>query len=138
MEMTMNKEKIIEAVKSIPIVAEKNSWSIAFDKDEGTLFYAPKDIPKHSELHQVTDEYAIYLDKDLNPSGVVVEYFKGNFLKHHILFKKVAPKIFGDESGKKIVTIKSEQLKKDTNAGIFKALLESTLIKEAGTNLIPA
>ena len=137
MEKTMTKEKIIEAVKNIPIVAEKNSWSVSFDRDEGALFYAPTKIPNNSELHQVTDEYAIYLDKDSNPSGVVVEYFKGNFLKHHKLFNRVAPRMFGNDKSKKDVgTIKPKQ--KDEDTVIFKALLENTLIKEASTNLIPA
>ena len=114
MEKTMNREKIIEAVKNIPIVAEKNSWAIALDKDEGTLFYAPKNIPTNSELHQVTDEYAIYLDENLNPNGIVVEYFRANFLKHHELFKDVTQKVFGDgKSDNNVVTIKSEQLEKN-------------------------
>ena len=117
MEKTMNKEKIIEAVKNIPIVAEKNGWSIAFDQDEGTLFYAPKNIPSNSELHQVTDEYAIYLDDNSNPNGVVVEYFRANFLKHHKLFKDVATKVFGDDkSDKNVITIDSEQSGENTNA----------------------
>jgi len=92
----IKKEQIIEAVKSIPTIAEREKWVLTLDQEEGALFYSPKIIPDDAELHQVTDEYALYLDKDLNPKGVMVEC---HFLK---------------------------------------ALLETTLIKEADSSLILA
>jgi len=58
------------------------------------LFYSPKVISDDAELHQVTDEYALYLDKDLNPKGVMVEYYNVNFVEHHDLFKKLSSEIF--------------------------------------------
>src|ERR1700733_3284881 len=98
MEQIINKEQIIDAVKNIPIVAEREKWSITFDKDEGSLYYAPEVIPTGSQLHQVTDEYAIYFDANQNPQGVVVDCYRANFLKHHKSFNEVSSKIF-DENG---------------------------------------
>src|SRR3989344_3808358 len=57
-----NKEKIINVVKNIPAIASKEGWVLTLDKDEGALFYAPKIMPNKTELFQITDEYAIYLD----------------------------------------------------------------------------
>lgn len=132
----MNKKRLIEAVKNIPIVAEREGWAITLDTDEGALFYAPKVIPSGSELHQVTDEYALYIDKNSDPAGVVVEYFQGNFLKHHETFEDVASKVF-DEQGK-VVSIPADKLKTNKNMEIFRALLETTLIKEADAHFVPA
>lgn len=131
----MNKEQLIEAVKNIPIIAERDAWNITIDKDEGALFYAPKVIPNDSALHQVTDEYALYVDKNSHPAGVVVEYFRGNFLKHHKTFEDV---VSAFDKQEKVMTTPADKMKANKNTEIFKALLESTLIKEASTNFVPA
>ena len=132
----MNKEQLIEAVKDIPVIAKRDAWAITLDKDEGALFYAPKVIPSDSALHQVTDEYALYIDKNSHPAGVVVEYFRGNFLKHHEVFEDVASKMFDQKE--KTVTIPADNHNANKNVEIFKALLETTLIKEADENFVPA
>ncbi len=140
MEQIINKEQLIEAVKNIPILAEKGKWAITFDKDEGALYYAPEIIPAGSQLHQITDEYAVYLDSDQNPQGVVVEYYRANFLKHHKSFTEVSSEVF-DENGREddeVITLDSKELKENKSAGILRALLESTLIKEAGMHFVPA
>lgn len=131
----MNREQLLEAVKNIPIASEHEEWSITLDKEEGSLFYAPKDIPDGTHLHQITDEFALYIDKDLNPKGVVVEYYQANFLQHHNkVFKKISSDVFKESDSDEVVTINSRQMRENENAGIFKALLETTLIKDAGMN----
>lgn len=131
----IKKEKIIEAVKNIPTTAEKEKWVLTLDREEGSLFYSPKSIPDGAELHQVTDEYALYMDKNFNPKGVMVEYYNVNFVKHHDSFKKLSSQIF--KGKEKIQTINPAGKEKE-NATLLKALLESTLIKEADIGLIPA
>jgi hypothetical protein len=136
MEQTMiKKEQIIDAVKSIPTIAEKEKWVLTLDKEEGTLFYSPEMIPDNAELHQVTDEYALYLDKNHSPKGVMVEYYNVNFVKHHEGFEKLSSEIFKGKDSVK--TIDPNHTKKD-NITFLKALLETTLIKEADSSLIPA
>ncbi|MBI2099729.1 MAG: hypothetical protein HYT48_00090 [Candidatus Vogelbacteria bacterium] len=131
--MIKNKQ-LIEAVKNVPIIAEQEHWVITLDKEEGTLFYSPEKIPK-AELHQITDEYALYLDKNLKPRGVVVEYFKENF-KHHRVFDKLSKELFGGKE--EVVVIDPSSNKRNDKAVTLTALLESLLIKEAGGKLIPA
>ena len=131
----IKKEKIIEAVKSIPTIAEKEKWILTLDQEEGTLFYSPKIISDNAELYQVTDEYALYLDKDLNPKGVMVEYYNVNFVKHHDGFEKLSKEIFKNTDTVK--TVDSDHAKKD-KVTFLKALLETTLIKEADSSFIPA
>ncbi len=135
----MNREQLLEAVKNIPIASEQEEWSLTLDKEEGSLFYAPKVIPDGTQLHQITDEYALYIDKDLNPKGVVVEYYRANFLQHHNkAFKKISSDVFKENANDEVVTIDSRQLRENESAGIFKALLEVTLIKDAGINPVVA
>lgn len=81
----------------------------------------------------------MYLDKENKPTGVVVEYYKENFLRHHASFADVTSSIFGDldkEDEKKIIT--ADPRAERGSANIFAALLESTLIKEAGSHLVAA
>lgn len=136
MEKTMiKKEKIIKAVKNIPTIAEKEKWVITLDKEEGSLFYSPEFIEDNAELYQVTDEYSLYLDKDFNPKGVMIEYYNVNFVKHHHIFEKLSSEIFNDTT--KIKTIDPTRPQKDKVA-FLKALLETTLIKEVESSLLPA
>lgn len=132
----IKKAQLMEAVKNIPIVAQKEQWVLTLDKEEGALFYSPKVIPTGSQLHQITDEYAVYLDKKNNPKGVMIEYYGVNFIKHHKLFEKLSLSVFSGNKKVKVAHSKTAKNKEDTS--VFKALLESTLIKEAGTRFIPA
>ena len=136
----MNKEQVMDAVKNIPIVAEREGWGLTLDKEEGSLFYAPKIIPSGSQLHQITDEYALYFDSNKNPKGVVIDYYRANFLKHHKSFDQVSLDVFGEngKENKEVITFDSNELKENSSAGILQALLESTLIREAGINPVPA
>jgi hypothetical protein len=140
MEQILNRKQLIDAVKNIPIVADREKWSITLDKEEGALYYAPEIIPAGSQLHQITDEYAVYLDANQNPQGVVVEYYRANFLKHHESFNEMSTEVF-DENGREdteVVVLDSKELKENKTANLLRALLESTLIKEAGTNFVAA
>jgi len=135
----IKKEKLLGAVKSIPSIADKEQWVLTMDKEEGTLFYSPEYMPDNVELHQVTDEYAMYVDKDFNPKGVMVEYYNVNFVKHHDFFEKLSSEIFKGSNKVEVVdpsTIKNVEEKKD--AVFLKTLLEITLMKEADTHLLPA
>ena len=131
------KEKIVQAVKNIPTIADQEQWVLTLDKEEGTLFYSPEIIPDNAELHQVTDEYALYTDTNFKPLGVMVECYNANFVKHHDLFEKLSKDIFG--GNEKIKTLSPEKSKERKKDIIFlKSLLERTLIVEADTKLIPA
>ena len=133
MKRTMNNKKLITAIKDIPIIAEKDRWVFTFDKEEGSLFYAPKIIARNSALHQVTDEYAVYLDTNLKPSGIVVEYYKENFLKHNIILSEADKKMFkSSKKGEIVVKPKSK------DEFIFQALFEKNLIKQAISNMVSA
>ena len=128
--MKINKEKIINVVKNIPAIASKEGWVLTLDKDEGALFYAPKIMPNKTELFQITDEYAIYLDSKFNPRGVMIEYYGVNFVKHHPEFETVTEKVFGEEDNKKTETVNPKN-NKNSDVAIFKSLLEKTLIFDA-------
>lgn len=132
MEQILNKEKLINAIKDIPIVAEKDKWVFTFDQDEGSLFYAPRVVLSDSELHQVTDEYAVYLDTNLRPSGVVVEYYKENFLKHNEVLNEVDKKIFKTPKKDEVIVVNP----KSKDEIIFKALFENNLIKQIATRMV--
>lgn len=127
--MTEAKEKIFNLVNNIPLVAEKQKWVLTLDRDECTLFYAPKIIPDKSELFQITDEYAIYIDKDFNPQGLVIDYYGVNFVKHHPEFKKLGDDVFG-KGREKIKTISLKETKEQDKVAVFKSLIEKTLSAE--------
>ncbi len=132
--MTKYEQKLVCAVKSVPSIAEKEQWVITLDNEEGTLFYSPKRIADGAELRQVTDEYALYVDKNFVPKGVVVEYFKNNFMKHHKLINRLSSKIFNGR--KTIEVINPNARKNNLQIASLKALLESAFLKEADINLI--
>lgn len=118
-------------MESLPAVADKENWSVAYDSDEGTLFYSPDIIPDNSELHQVSDEYSIYVDKkSFAPRGLTIEYFRENYLEHHKELKEYADKLFVDN---REMIIKVRGASDTTKA--FTATLERDLILEAARGL---
>ena len=128
--MNITKEKIIDIVKQIPTAAEKEKWVFTLDNDENVLFYAPATTPDKTELFQVTDEYALYLDNKFNPRGVMIEYYGINFIKHHPEFGKITKKIFKKVKKKKIGIVNPRN-RKNSEITIFKSLLEKTLLSDA-------
>lgn len=125
--MAMNQNKTQEIINKIPLISDKEKWVLTFDPDEGVLFYSPKIIPDNVKMFQVTDEFAIYLDKNKKIKGVMLEYYNANFIKHHPEFKELSKKLFGNAKKKaKII----DPARKKTDAIAFKAMLERTIIKE--------
>lgn len=122
-------KNIIDAVKNIPLTAQKEKWVLTLDNDEGSFFYSPRRIPSGAMLYRVTDEYSIYLDDKLGLHGIMVECYNNNFVKHHPEFKIITQKIF-DSNQKKIKIVDPSKGKND-NANLFKTLFERTLITEA-------
>jgi hypothetical protein len=96
-------EKLAEAVRSIPTIADLQQWVFTLDSEEGNLFYSPKRIPDNAELHQITNEYALYTDKNLNPLGVMIESYRANFIKRHDLFQKLSLEVFKGKRKIKVV-----------------------------------
>jgi hypothetical protein len=123
----ITKEIIQEEVKKIPEKAKKEGWVLTFDKDEGVFFYSPNIIPKGSELHQITDEYSMYLDKNLSSHGIMIECYNNNFVKHHPEFGKITDDLFGNKDKDEIKIIDPSKNKEATT---FQALFEKTLIME--------
>lgn len=135
MEKT-HKEKVIEAVKNISSVAKEENWVLTFDRDEGALFYSPKIIPDNAELFQVTDEYAIYLNKKYAPQGVMVESYNQNFIKHHPEFKGITKAVFGNDGKQETKTVNLNN-RSNQQTILFRALFEKTLLAEAFSNPLP-
>ncbi len=129
---------LFEAIKKIPEAAKDGKWVLTLDKDEGTLFYSPKEIPAEAELHQFTDESAIYLDKQSNPLGIMIEYYNLNFVEHHPEFKPLSDKVFGENDVDDKETVVKNPGKEDEDVLLFRSLLESTIIAEAFTKPLPS
>jgi len=130
------KKQIMNAVRDIRDTASKEGWVLTLDRDTNALFYSPEIIPDKTELFQVTDEYAVYLDEELKPKGVVVEYYDNNFIKHHKDFKKISEEVFGKDNQKIKMVDPQSKGKKQTPSVLFQALLEKTLVTEAIENSV--
>lgn len=124
---------ISEAIKKIPETAKKDSWVLTLDRDEGTLFYSPKNISDEAELYQVTDESALYIDKYSNPAGVMIEYYNLNFIEHHPEFKSLTDKVFGKKDKKDESTTVKDPKKEDGDTLVFQSLLEKLIMVDALT-----
>jgi len=121
-------ENIIGVIKNISTIAAKEKWVLTLDREEEALFYTSKNIPNNAELFQITDEYALYMDKEQKPYGLMIEYFGHNFIKHHPEFKKLSEDVFGKDE--KETTVAHPKTDKKDDILVLKALLEKTLIAE--------
>ena len=133
-KMINNNKQLAEAVKAVPMTAEKESWVLTLDKEENTLFFSPKRIPDGAELHQVTDEYALYLSKDMKPQGLMIEYYGQNFVQHHKEFQDLDKKLFSKKEGTVVIDPKARNASND--AKYFKAMLIDNLLSETVTGAL--
>ncbi|MFA5751009.1 MAG: hypothetical protein WC898_01845 [Candidatus Paceibacterota bacterium] len=124
-KMNFNEKRIKEAVRNIPRIAKNESWVFTLDREEGNFFYSPQKISDNTEFYQVTDEYALYLDKEYKPRGIVIEGYNANFIKHHKDIRKVSEKLFQGKENIKIIDPKEAKNKEIIS--VFKALLENVL-----------
>lgn len=123
---TITPADIINAVKIVPKAAKKEKWFFTFDKEEGTLYYSPKRVDRNAELYQVNDEFAVYLNKKTKaPKGVMVEYYRANFLKHHKEFQPLFKAVFDNEDDEREVSPDKNE------AYSLKVFFEKTLVDEA-------
>ncbi len=131
--MITTNTRILAAARSLPIVARDERWVFTLDRDEGALFYGPRSMPRGAHLRQVTDEYALYLNKAYRPCGLMIEYYEENFIKHHERFEKLSRKVFPKQKGPvQVVDPRTAQQDEPT---YFRALLESTVAASGARNV---
>jgi len=110
--------------------AQKDAWLFTFDRDEDAFFYSPQIIPDGAELFNVNGEFSVYLDKQKNLCGVVLEYSRHNFIEHHQEFKETFEKFF-EKDAKDDVKIIDPNRSPNNEMKMFQKLFERTLIAEA-------
>lgn len=121
-------EEIKNAAFEIPKISKKENWIVILDRDEDTLFFAPKRIPREAELFHVNDEFSIYLDSKKQVRGLMVEYYENNFNKHHQTIKELSEEIFTNKK-KVIIKLDSKNKKKVRH---FQDAFIATLLSETG------
>jgi len=124
-----NNNELSKAVRNISAIASRDEWVFTLDNEEGTLFYSPERIADNAELHQITDDYALYMSKDMKPQGVMIEYYGQNFIKHHKEFKELYKKLFFKKEGTVVIDPQARNAGNDVK--YFKALLIDKLLSEA-------
>jgi hypothetical protein len=123
----VSKKTLRDAVTRVREVADKEGWVFTLDRDEGNFYYSPEHVKRDARLYQVTDEYAIYLDKKNKPCGVMVEYFGNNYVEHHPEIKKMSGAIF---KSKDAIVVVDPGTKRNREARNLKIAFESFLVAE--------
>lgn len=123
---------IVRAVKDVPAVATKNKWVFTLDKDTGTFYYSPHQVSRNAQLHQLNDELAVYMDKDTKkPEGMMIEYYKDNFLEHHKEFQPLSEAIFNNND-----EVQEVEPSEGKEAYAMKVFFERTIADEAEGNCL--
>ena len=65
-------KELVEAIKEMPTIAQNERWVFTLDPDEDALFYSPRVIPQNTELFQVNDETAVYLNDKKELKGIMM------------------------------------------------------------------
>lgn len=90
----MPKKKIENLIKQlerkapeISKIAEEEKWEFEYDRELDYLYLAPKKIPNSAQIFNLTDEYAVYALPNGDIKGLLIEYFRSNFVKHNREFE---------------------------------------------------
>lgn len=128
---TITPADIVNAVKVVPKTAKSEKWLFTYDPSEGSFYYSPRQIDRQAELFQVNEEFAIYLDKKTKaPKGVMVEYYKVNFLEHHPEFKLLDQTVF-DAANENVQEATPDNNPDNNAAYSLKVFFERTMLDEA-------
>ena len=82
-EITLNKEKILQQVEDLAVVAKESAWEYDYDADLDQMIYGKEYMPRDSFLFKINDEINLFISPDSTINGIQIEYFNGNFLAHN-------------------------------------------------------
>ncbi len=116
---------ILKTLEELPETSKKNHWKIEYDKGLDYLYWMQPTLSRNSGLVNFGNEYSFYIDLEGKLEGVLVYYFKNNFVEHNEQFKAFS-KSFTKEIDKNVFTI-SDNKQKDEILNLSKTILADTL-----------
>lgn len=125
---TLDKDKILKQVEDLIKIAKRDNWKYHYDTDVDELVFGKSYMPRDSFLFNVNDELNLFLSPDSTVSGVFIEYFAANFIKHNKELKPVL-EILEEEAGSiqpkestKLIQQAKMALEQELLADAFKSL----------------
>ena len=84
MEIEIKKKKeFLDLASDFSRFAEKHNWISRYDVESDALSVTVPRLSDDARIKYFNDEIAFYITKNRKIEGIFIEYFKGNFLKHH-------------------------------------------------------
>ncbi|MBI4039553.1 hypothetical protein HY388_01885 [Candidatus Daviesbacteria bacterium] len=85
----LNPKKLRESIYRLPNIAREEKWRLSYDKLIDALYFTPSIVARDAVLFNVTNEFAIYVNKNSKIEGLFIENFKANFVRHNASFEEL-------------------------------------------------
>jgi hypothetical protein len=123
----LDKKAVLAQVASLSDIVKENSWEFDYDSSIDTLTYSEKVIPDNSFLVSVDDDISFYIDKEFKLRGLMIEYFRGNYIEHN---KELEPVV------KILITKTDKRGKKKLEWVAAEELFRADVLRESIPNLL--
>lgn len=89
MSINIQKKQLMDLATDFNGFVVNNKWVYRYDTESDALSVTKSKLSNDARIKYFDDEVAFYITDDNKIEGIFVEYFKSNFLKHHINSKKI-------------------------------------------------
>ncbi len=79
----MNKDTFFNLIGNLGSLAKQGKWQFLYDKTADSLYWSKKEITSDSKLKKLSKEVSFYINANGNVDGLIIQYFRNNFLAHN-------------------------------------------------------
>lgn len=125
----MKKGTFLNLINNLSSTAKKGKWELFYDSVADSMYWSKKEVSSDSKLKKLSREISLYLNSGGNVEGLMIEYFRNNFLTQNENLAKtsIVKSINKAENGKPI----SLGSKKEEVEALFSESIKSDILKDA-------
>jgi len=127
--MTMKKNDFLNLIDNLSATAKKGRWEFFYDKLADSLYWSKNKVSPETRLKKLSRETSLYMNPSGAVEGLMIQYFRNNFLAHNENLAKtsILKSIDKTENGEQI----SFGSKKDELEALFSESVKSDILKDA-------
>lgn len=114
-------QKLISSLITNP---NRQKWDFIYDSEVDNFYLVPNSVPRDAQLFSLNDEVSLYLNKDKEVVGLMIEYFSSNFTEHKKEYKEILRLL------KKVDGIEKVKEKSKQKAEVFKRSLVTDVLQQ--------
>lgn len=126
----MNKDTFLNFIGNLGSLATQGKWRFLYDKDADSLYWSKEEIPSDSKLKKLSKEISFYINTNGAVDGLIIQYFRNNFLVHNENFAKTSIMKSINKAGENTFSLGTKTQDADAVFG-FSESIKSDILRDA-------